>query len=241
MTPKIFTGTSGWNYSHWAGVFYPSDRPKSKWLEFYTKNFSTVEVNATFYRLPKEKTFEGWRDHTPGEFLWSVKASRYITHIKRLNDVREPLDRFFNAVEPLKEKLGPVLFQLPPSLSFDAKIFAHFCRQLKPDHLYTVEVRHPSWIDDDAFRIMRDHNIALCISDTAGRYPYYEAVTADFIYIRLHGSERLYESLYSEAELQAWAEKLKNWKKDTFIYFDNDFNGNAPKNARRLKEILSPR
>jgi len=239
MKPRIVIGTSGWNYDHWRGIFYQEGCPKSKWLEFYAKNFTTVEVNATFYRLPKPKTFENWRLRTPENFLWAVKANRYITHIKRLKKPADSLARFFDAARLLEEKFGPALFQLPPSLAFDENATKQFCKCLNIyDHRCVLEVRHPSWIQDKALTILKDYNVALCISDTAGRYPYCETSTADFIYIRLHGSQELYASDYSEEELYVWARKIKKWGKDTYLYFDNDFEGYAPKNARRLKEIL---
>lgn len=242
MTHQINIGTSGWNYDHWKGVFYPKDCPKSKWLEFYARHFTTVELNATFYRLFKPKAFENWKLKTPERFRWAVKANRYITHVKRLKSVKDPLAQFFNAVELLGEKLGPILFQLPPSLAFDENVFNRFCKCLKRyNYHYAFEVRHPSWIEDSPLSIFKDYNIAFCISDTAGRYPYREAVTADFIYIRLHGSEKLYASDYTEEALQTWAQKIKEWNKNTYVYFDNDFEGYAPRNAGRLKEILELR
>ena len=239
MNPQIYIGTSGWNYNHWKELFYPADCPKTKWLEFYAKHFRSVELNASFYRLPKPQTFENWRKRTPDNFLWSVKASRYITHIKRIKDVTEPLERFFSSVELLKEKLGPILFQLPPNLTFDETILHHFCQKLKANHLYALEVRHPSWAHEKkAIDMLKDNNIALCISDTAGRYPYIEEDTATFIYIRLHGSKKLYSSDYSEEELQTYAGKIRDWSKDTYLYFDNDYSGYAIKNAKRMKEVL---
>ncbi len=232
-------GTSGWNYDHWRGVFYPDTCPKTKWLRHYTQVFTTVEVNATFYRLPGPETFKNWRDTTPEGFLWAVKASRYITHIKRLRDAGEPLERFFHVAALLEEKFGPVLFQLPPGLAFDEGVFEEFCESLEHyRHRSTLEVRHKSWLEDRVLAKLESRHIAFCISDTAGRYPYGEAVTADFVYIRLHGSRKLYASDYTEEELQAWAVKIKQWRRDTFVYFDNDFGGYAPKNAVRLKEIL---
>jgi len=238
MAQKIHVGTSGWAYDHWSEVFYPKDCPKSKWLDFYTKHFSTVELNASFYRLPKPQTFEGWSKKTPDNFLWAVKASRYITHIRRIRDVQEPLERFFSSADCLREKLGPILFQLPPNLVFDEAVLSDFCKSLPGDHLYTLEVRHPSWAQPRVFEILGQYNISLCISDTAGRYPLIEQLTASFIYIRLHGSRSLYASEYTEEELQAYAEKIKGWSKDTYLYFDNDYKGYAVKNAKRLKEIL---
>jgi uncharacterized protein YecE (DUF72 family) len=207
-------------------------------LEYYVQHFDTVELNATFYRLPKPETFENWNARTPDHFLWALKASKYITHTKRLKDPGEPLDRFYTAASGLKEKLGPILFQLPPSLPFDEKEFERFCQSLHRSRRHTLEARHPSWISDRLFAILKNYNIALCIADTAGRYPYHEVVTADFVYVRLHGSTKLYASEYSEGELKTWAEKIKAWGKDTYLYFDNDFSGYAVKNAKRLKEIL---
>jgi uncharacterized protein YecE (DUF72 family) len=240
MTPRIHIGTSGWNYHHWRGGFYPPDCPKAKWLQHYTKNFTTVEVNATFYGQPKPETFKTWRRATPDGFLWAVKANRYITHIKRLRDVHEPLERFFGAALLLKEKLGPVLFQLPPGLAFHESIFDGFCENLEHyKHPCALEVRHTSWLADRVLARLEKRRIAFCISDTAGRYPYGEAVTADFVYIRLHGSQKLYVSEYTEEELHTWAQKIRKWDKDTYVYFDNDFAGHAPKNAARVKEILA--
>ena len=238
MEPRIYIGTSGWNYDHWKGVFYPADCPQSKWLEFYAGHHPTVELNASFYRLPTPQTFESWRNRTPAGFRWAVKANRYITHIKRIKGIREPLKRFFAAAECLQEKLGPILFQLPPSLSFDEEEFRRFCSHLPEDHLFVLEVRHPSWADKRVATMLSDYNIALCISDTAGRYPYVEEDSATFMYARLHGSQELYVSEYTEEELQAYAQKIRAWSKETYVYFDNDFGGYAVKNAQRLKAIL---
>jgi uncharacterized protein YecE (DUF72 family) len=237
-SPRIHIGTSGWIYNHWAEVFYPRDCPKAKWLEFYATHFRTVELNASFYRLPKPQTFENWRKRTPDDFLWAVKASRYITHIKRLKEPAESLERLYHSVEALEEKLGPILFQLPPSLSFHEEVFGRFCQHLKKDRVHALEVRHPSWEHQKAIDLIREHNLALCVSDAAGRYPYLEENTASFAYIRLHGSQQLYASEYSEAELQAYARKIRDWAKDTYLYFDNDYHGYAVKNARRMNEIL---
>jgi len=237
-SPRIHIGTSGWIYNHWAEVFYPRDCPKAKWLEFYATHFRTVELNASFYRLPKPQTFENWRKRTPDDFLWAVKASRYITHVRRLTEVAEPLERLYHSVEALGGKLGPILFQLPPSLSFHEEVFGQFCQHLKKDRLHALEVRHPSWEHHKAIDLIREHNMALCVSDTAGRYPYIEEDTASFVYIRLHGSQQLYASEYSETELQAYAQKIRQWTKNTYLYFDNDYHGYAVKNAGRMKEIL---
>lgn len=238
VMPRICIGTSGWNYDHWKGVFYPETCKKNKWLEFYANTFSTLEVNATFYRHMKQSTFEKWRRTTPDGFLWSVKANRFITHIRRLQEVADALEKFFGSVSALKEKLGVVLFQLPPSLVFDRAVFDSFCALLPEGHRYSLEARHESWTSDEALALMGKNNIAWCISDTAGRYPYREAVTADFTYIRLHGSRRLYASAYTPDELASWAAKIRAFNRDTYVYFDNDFMGYAPKNASELRELL---
>lgn len=232
-------GTSGWSYSHWKGIFYPPHIIESKWLDFYSDHFDTVEVNATFYRLPNPKTFDNWYQKTPDNFIWAVKGSKFITHTKRLKESKEPLIRLYSAVERLKEKLGVILFQLPPNLSFDRELFLPFCENLDHTQQHALEIRHQSWIDTHVFEILKEHNIAFCLSDTAGRYPYHEVITADFLYVRLHGSKKLYASEYSEDELQGWAKKIRNWNMPAHIYFDNDAKGFAIKNAKRLKEILS--
>jgi uncharacterized protein YecE (DUF72 family) len=185
------------------------------------------------------RTYETWREKTPKEFCWSVKVNRYITHIKRLKNIAEPLKKFFGQVAGLKEKLGVVLFQLPPTLIFEKEVFEAFCRLIPNDKCIAIEARHPSWITPQALCSLKKYNIAWCISDTAGRYPYLEAVTSDFIYIRLHGSEKLYVSEYSELQLNNWAEKIKKWDMETYVYFDNDALGHAPKNALRLKKYLA--
>ncbi|MBN2283506.1 MAG: DUF72 domain-containing protein [Deltaproteobacteria bacterium] len=240
MSRGILIGTSGWNYRHWRGVFYPLSLPQSRWLTFYASRFTTVELNASFYRLPGITAFTAWYEQTPGDFIWSVKASRYITHIKKLLNVEEPLERFYSAVEGFREKLGPLLIQLPPSLRFDPSRFSEFCGRLDPALRHVIEVRHQSWLSDEALSIMDDNNIALCIADTAGRYPFLIAETADFLYIRLHGSTHLYVSEYDRGELEEWARIITDFKGDVYVYFDNDFEGRAPKNAEQLRALLSP-
>jgi uncharacterized protein YecE (DUF72 family) len=237
-TVSIRIGTSGWTYKHWEGIFYPSELPKSKWLEHYCRHFDIVELNASFYRLPKRETFRNWKARTPDNFLWSVKGSKFITHTRRLENPAEPLDRLYTVAAGLGEKLGVILFQLPPSLVYNENILRAFCKSLNPRVRHAIEIRHPSWINDQAFSLLSEFNIALCMADTAGRYPSCEAMTSDFVYIRLHGSQKLYASEYSEEELRNWAEKIDAWNKDAFIFFDNDFEGHAVNNAERLKELL---
>lgn len=235
---KTHIGTSGWTYEHWQGNFYPPQLSRACWLDYYAEHFNTVELNASFYRSLGESTFENWYRKTPAGFLWSVKANRFITHIRRLKDNGPSLEKFFLSIAPLREKLGVVLFQLPPSLGFHREEFEAFCKLLPLDIKYTIEARHREWFTDEALSCLQQCGIAWCIADTAGRYPYLEAVTADFIYIRLHGSRALYASQYTEEELTDWADKIKKWNRETFIYFDNDFMAYAAHNARRLKTLL---
>jgi uncharacterized protein YecE (DUF72 family) len=236
---EVRIGTSGWNYPHWRGAFYPPGLPSSKWLEFYAHHFDTVEINATFYGRPKPSTFEKWYQSTPPGFLFAVKASRYITHIKRLKNVKEPISRLYQDITPLREKLGAILFQLPPNLAFDEKQIKAFLELLDTTIPTAIEVRHESFHTRKFFQLLEEHNVAFCISDTAGKYPSlaYE-ITADFTYIRLHGSRVLYASCYTREELETWARRILSWGVKAYVYFDNDAHGYAPQNARELKEIL---
>lgn len=233
---KFRIGCSGWNYPDWTGGFYPPEIPRKDWLKHYASVFNSVELNYSFYRLPLEKTLLKWNRES-GALLWAVKASRYITHIKRLKDCADALNTFAGRLR-LLDHLGPVLLQFPPNLKFDRALFRDFASVLPRGLRYTVEPRHESWFTGEFLDELERRGIALCVSDTAGRFPYYEAVTADFVYVRLHGRKRLYESLYSVPELSAWARKLKAWQREAFVYFDNTLGGNAPINAMRLKKIL---
>jgi uncharacterized protein YecE (DUF72 family) len=245
---KVLVGTSGWNYEDWKGSFYPEKLPRTKWLEYYACKFQTIEVNATFYHEMRESTYKKWREGTPDGFCWAVKANRFITHIKRLRDVAEPLKRFFGSASVLGDKLGPVLFQLPPSLAFDRAVLEEFCASLHdaarssaglPEGVVrcAIEPRHESWMQDEALAYLRELGLGFCISDTGGRYPYTEAVTSDFAYIRLHGPTTLYASSYSEPELERWAARIAALDKDAYIYFDNSVMAYAPTNALELKRL----
>ncbi len=234
----VHVGCSGWNYKHWKGVFYPEGLKQKEWLAFYGRRFDTLELNVTFYGQPAKTTFERWYATVPDRFFFSVKMSRFITHTRRLSVERESIERFSAGVSVLAGKLGIVLIQLPPSLPFDAGLVADFFSVLDPAFRYTVEARHESFADEPFFALLRRHNIAWCIAETAGRYPYSEAVTADFVYVRLHGRENLYASSYSNDELRAWKEKIESWGTETYVYFDNDFAGYAPTNAATLKAML---
>ena len=236
---EIRVGTSGWNYPHWRGAFYPQGLPPSRWLEFYARHFDTVEINATFYGRPKPSTFTRWYQSTPPGFLFAVKASRYITHVRRLKEVEEPLHRLYQDLAPLKEKLGVILFQLPPNMTFEKQRLKDFLALLDPAIPTAIEVRHESFHTEEFFRLLEDYRVAFCISDTAGKYPSLAyRITAPFTYIRLHGSRVLYASRYTIRELEEWAQRILSWKVDAYIYFDNDAQAHAPQNARELKAIL---
>ena len=238
---KVFIGTSGWAYNHWIDVFYPEDLKQKDWLDFYIKHFSTVELNASFYHLPKPKTFSNWREKTSKDFIFAVKASRFITHVKKLRNCKEPWQRFIDAAKNLKENLGPILFQLPPFLKANPKVLEDFLEILsKKKYLYTLELRHKSWFCDEIYKILKKYNVALCIADSP-HWPTEEIITSNFVYIRFHGGQILYGSEYSLKELKAWARKIKKWLKqklDVYVYFNNDAQGFAVKNARQLVRLL---
>jgi len=243
----VFIGTSGYNYPHWwNGVFYPSDLPQRRWLEFYAEYFNSVELNVSFYRLPKKEVFEGWYKRTPKKFSFAVKGSRFITHIKRLKNCREPLSVLLDHASPLKEKLGVVLWQLPPQFKFQKKRLEEFCVLLstlprsKPLR-HAFEFRDESWFCQEAFRVLEEFNFAFCMAHGSG-LPFMETVTPHFIYLRLHGSEVLYGSNYSDKELNRWAKKIGDWAgegKTVFVYFNNDAYGFAIKNALSLKKLVT--
>lgn len=238
MVVQTFIGTSGWNYDHWKERFYPAGYPKAGRLDYYMNHFSTVEVNATFYRQMSMDTFMKWRMKSPEDFVFSLKANRFITHIMKLKGVEDSVKTFISSVSALGPKLGPLLFQLPPSITFDEKVLESFLSLLPAGYRYTLEARHESWTSPEALAALGRYNVAWCIADTAGRFPYLEAITADFVYIRLHGSKKLYASDYTLTELARWADKIRSWGIDAYVYFDNDFMAHAPMNALQLKEIL---
>ena len=243
----VFIGTSGYNYPHWwNGVFYPSDLPQKKWLEYYTRFFDTVELNVSFYRLPQKEAFGGWYNRTPKHFLFAVKGSRFITHIRRLKDCREPLSLLFDHASSLKEKLGVMLWQLPPRFKFKVERLEEFCVLLSTLprsklHRHVFEFRDESWFCNEAFRILEEFRFAFCIAHGSG-LPFAERITSNFVYLRLHGGEWLYGSDYSEKELKQWAGKIQGWEKKgkiVFAYFNNDAYGFALKNALTLKKLVS--
>jgi uncharacterized protein YecE (DUF72 family) len=240
MSARYYIGTSGWHYEHWRGLFYPEKLDKARWLEFYAGHFTTVELNNTFYRLPSENAFDTWRDSTPADFTFAVKVSRFITHIKRLKDVGEPLERFIARAQILGDKLGPLLYQLPPNMHRNDDRLESFLSTLPPVVRHVIEFRHESWLDEEVFDILRRYNVGLCVFDMPDvTCPI--VATADFAYIRFHGSTGLYFSCYSDGELMSWAKRLKNLAqnlKAVYVYFNNDAEAYAVSNAKTLRAYL---
>ncbi len=241
MKKRVFTGTSGYNYEHWRGIFYPPELAKDKWLIFYTQHFNCVELNVTFYRLPSEKTFHNWYKNTPAYFRFVIKGSRFITHIKRLKNCKESLNIFFQRASLLKEKLLCILWQLPPSLKIDFARLRNFIKLLKKyPYFHSFEFRHQSWFNETIYNLLKKNKINLCIADSP-RFPSQEVITTNFIYLRFHGGKILYGSNYSSEELKVWAKKTKKWLKDVnllFAFFNNDAYGFAVKNAQEFKRLL---
>lgn len=237
---RVFVGTSGWNYGHWKGIFYQDDLPGQAWLSFYAQNFGAVELNYSFYHLPKEETYLKWYGATPPVFIFSLKASRFITHIKRLKDCQEEFEIFWKNAQVLKEKLGPIFFQLPPSFKKDLDRLVAFCEILPRSAGFAFEFRHPSWFDEEVYGFLRGRNLALILSDTP-KYPYVEEITADFVYLRLHGHAQLYTSRYTHEQIRDYAQKIRKWQRggDVYVFFDNDFSGYAVENARELLKLLN--
>lgn len=236
-TPRI--GTSGWHYEHWIGAFYPSRTPASKMLAYYYGRFDTVELNNTFYRLPSGPALENWRDSTPPNFCFAAKGSRFLTHMKKLKDPEQGLERFFNAIEVLGEKLGPVLFQLPPNWERDAARLDHFLSALPQGHRYAFEFRNPTWNVPEIYRLLERHRAGYCIFHLAGFQSPME-VTTDLVYVRLHGPGGKYQGSYSDPALSDWARRIREWQRANaavYVYFDNDQVGYAAKDALRLKEL----
>jgi len=275
-------GISGWTYKGWKGTFYPEKLPARDELSFASRELPTIEINGTFYSLQRPSSYQHWYDLTPKGFVFSVKANRYITHIKRLNDVAVPVANFIaSGPLALKEKLGPFLWQFPPSMTFDPERFEKFLKllpknfkeasklaqnsDLPGERIYideklnlpirhAVEIRHESFLNPWFVDLLREHNVAIVFADTAGKWPYLEDITSDFIYVRLHGDSELYVSGYDKRSLDFWGERVKTWKqgleakdkltitdesppvkeRDVFVYFDNDAKVRAPVDAKSL-------
>ena len=239
---ELRVGTSGWQYQHWKGRFYPKDLPTAKWLDYYTRYFDTVELNNPFYRQPEKKTFEKWRRSVPDDFVYAVKLNRFITHLKRLKIERDSVERSYGTMAGLGPKLAVVLVQLPPRMKFDHERAERFFRMVAPRRRrHALEPRDGSWFTAEALAFLRRRNIALVAGETPD-WPTHLALTADFVYLRFHGPGRRYASNYEDDALHEWAERIKGWRaeaRDVFAYFNNDELGYAPKNALRLRELAS--
>jgi uncharacterized protein YecE (DUF72 family) len=274
---EIRVGISGWTYAGWRGDFYPKGLPQKTELAYAAERMGSVEINGSFYSLQRPTSYASWREQTPDDFVFAVKGGRFVTHMKRLRDVDAPLANFFSSgLLALGPKLGPILWQIPERLQFDAELVASFFAQLPrtmgelaeharrhdakvpderalttvPDGLegrrvrHALEFRSPSFCTDEAFALMREHDVACVVADTAGRFPMAEAVTSDLVYVRLHGDQELYTSGYGDAALDRWAERCRTWAAEpgveqVVVYFDNDAKGFAPHDALRLIDRLS--
>ncbi|MBV9619086.1 MAG: DUF72 domain-containing protein [Verrucomicrobia bacterium] len=284
---QIRIGISGWRYTGWRGRFYPKGLPQNRELEFAARTFNSIEVNGSFYSLQTPINYRRWYEAAPDDFLFAIKGSRFITHMKKLRDIATPLANFFaSGILALRDKLGPILWQLPPTLSFDRKRLDEFFRLLPGDSRsaarlakshdnrlkaraslkidavrplrYALEVRHPTFMVPEFFELMKERNVAFVVADTAKKFPFSEDITADFLYLRLHGAKRLYVSGYTGNELTHWASRIKHWRngrqprdaisilpaksdrhlRDVFVYFDNDAKVHAPFDAIRLAKLL---
>ena len=240
MSSNYFIGTSGWHYDHWRDRFYPGELIKAKWLEFYASHFTTVELNNSFYRLPSEAAFADWYRSSPPNFTFAVKVSRFITHIKRLKDAGEAVEKFIARAKILGGKLGPLLYQLPPNMRRNDEVLESFLSTLPRELKHVFEFRHQSWLEEGVFGILHKYNTGFCVFDMPSvSCPL--VATADFAYVRFHGSAGLYWSCYSDKELASWAERLSHLAenlKAIYIYFNNDAEAFAVRNAVTLRTYL---
>ncbi len=247
MPGRLFIGTSGWNYYHWKGLFYPQTLKPRDYLAHYTRHFRTTEVNYSFYHLPTPKTYENWATQVPEDFVFAVKASRVITHIRRLSGVTDMWRKFLENASTLGNRLGPVLLQFPPSLRCGADLVDGFLKDSAKLKAFrgirlAMEFRHASWYKDETYEILKKHGCALVIAQSE-RYPQAPYVpTARFLYIRMHGPGTLFASSYSQDQLASWAVQIKKWlakMESVHIYFNNDFHAYAIENARMLEKLVS--
>lgn len=237
----FFLGCSGWYYNDWAGKFYPEKLNKSKWLEYYSEHFNTVEINNTFYRFPNEKTVKGWYNRTPDDFKITLKANQLITHRKRFKNTQSTINRFYGLADILEDKLGCILFQFPPFKSKNIDFLKNAINQFDISKNNVIEFRHPSWFDKEVYNVLNEFNVSFC-SLSSPEFPEDLINTSDISYVRFHGKEdnERYRYLYSEEELKEWAEKINKTNAiDVYCYFNNDYDANAPINAQMLKKILN--
>ncbi len=239
MSQQIRIGTSGWNYRHWSGRFYPSGMPSVEWFAHYAAVFDTVEINNTFYRQPAADTFDRWRTQAPKGFVYAVKANRYLTHMKKLKDPAEPLERFLWGTRRLKRHLGPILYQLPPNWNKDLTRLRHFVRLLPGELTHVIEFRNRDWLAEDTYQLLAEHRVCLCIHDMFRRHP--RRLTGPAVYVRFHGAGRKYGGKYRPGRLESWADWIRTVarKRPVYVYFNNDEKGYAVRDALCLIEILN--
>lgn len=240
MRGKIYIGTSGWHYKHWIGTFYPEDTKAEGQLDYYLKFFKTVEINNSFYRVPQPTTFISWTKAVPEDFTFAIKANRFFTHLKKLKVEKADIERFIEKMDHLEGKAGPVLFQLPPRWKINPERLSDFLAKLPSHHRYTIEFRDQTWYHEEVYELLRQFNVAFCIYELDGHLSP-QMVTADFVYVRLHGPGNKYQGSYSKEKLQEWATQGLQWQKDgkdVFVYFDNDEKGFAAFNAREMSKNI---
>ncbi|HSL24518.1 MAG TPA: DUF72 domain-containing protein [Vicinamibacterales bacterium] len=238
--PRTRVGCSGWEYKHWKGDFYPEGLPRQRWFQHYAGAFDTVEINNSFYRLPQKQTMKSWRLQAPAGFVYAVKASRYLTHMRKLKDPADPLALLFDRARELGPHLGPVLYQLPPRWKPDHERLEAFLRAIPRDVRQAIEFREPAWYTDRTFELLSRSGVALCLHDMAGSATP-RVVVGPFVYVRFHGASAKYAGSYSPAQLDDWAEWLDaqmGHGLDVYAYFNNDVGGHAPRNAAALARHL---
>jgi uncharacterized protein YecE (DUF72 family) len=234
----LYIGTSGYQYDHWRGVFYPEDLPKRRWFEHYAQSFDTVEINNTFYRLPAAHTFDAWRERAPEGFVYVLKFSRFATHIKRLKDPVEPIQRFLESAMHLGDRLGPILVQLPPRFKVNPQRLYAFLEATPRSFRWVCEFREPDWLNEEVYQILETHGAALCIHDMLPDHP--KRITADWSYLRFHGDH--YQGSYTPQFLSATAGRIRDYLArglDVYAYFNNDQAGYAVRNALDLRRYVA--
>jgi uncharacterized protein YecE (DUF72 family) len=239
---RLWVGTSGWHYDHWRGPFYPAALRRREWFSHYAAHFDTVEIDATFYRLPAPETFDAWREAAPAGFRYALKLSRYLTHLKRLRDPRPALRLFLERARRLRDRLGPILVQLPPRWTPDLPRLAEFLAAAPRAQRLAIEFRDPRWLTSATFELLRERGAALCIHDALADHPL--EVTADFVYLRFHGPGALYAGSYSPKRLAAEARRIRAWLRggrDVYAYFNNDARAFAVRNALELRRYVERR
>jgi len=244
MKRKFYVGTSGWSYKGWKGLFYPENIKVTEYLKFYSSVFKATEINSSFYHLPKSQTVINWAKITEPPFIFCPKISRYITHMKKLKEVEEPLQKFFSVFDLIHERLGPILIQLPPSAGFikeKTEAFFDILKNQYSSYEFALEARNTSWFEKESLSLLEKNNIALVISQSGKVFPYFEAVTSQNIYLRFHGPKELFSSKYSKSMLQKYADKCLDWMKqghNIYAFFNNDNGGYAVEDAAVFNDML---